>query len=75
VVAWDTSVGNIDKGTGFGLDPRISEFLSSSTMCFFPFLFIPPLIQAIVIGKPSLYLGLDLVRFTVSPTYWLVSNI
>jgi hypothetical protein len=74
VVDWDTKVENIDEGTGSDLDPRISKFLSSSTMCFFPYLFIPPLVQAIVIAKPNLYLGLDLVGYTVSPDDWLVSN-
>jgi hypothetical protein len=75
VVGWDPSVGNIDEGTGCDLDPRISEFLSSSTMCFFPFLFIAPLVHAIVIGKPNLYLSLDLIGFTVSFNDWLVSSV
>ena len=74
MVDWDTKVENIDEGTGSDLDPRISKFLSSSTMCFFPYLFIPPLVQAIVIAKPNLYLSLDLVGYTVSPDDWLVSN-
>jgi hypothetical protein len=74
VVDWDRKVENIDEGTGSDLDPRISKFLSSSTMCFFPYLFIPPLVQAIVIAKPNLYLGLDLVGYTVSPDDWLVSS-
>jgi hypothetical protein len=67
VIDWDTKVENIDEGTGGDLDPKISKFLSRSTMCFFPYLFIPPLVQAIVIAKPSLYLGLDLFGYTVSP--------
>jgi hypothetical protein len=74
VLDWDTKVENIDEGTGSDLDPRISKFLSSSTMCFFPYLFIPPLVPAIGIAKLNLYLGLDLVGYTVSPDDWLVSN-
>jgi hypothetical protein len=74
VVDWDTKVENIAKGSGGDLDPRISKFLSSSTMCFFSYLFIPPLVQAIVIAKPNLNLGQDLVGYTVSPGDWLVRN-
>jgi hypothetical protein len=63
VIDWDENVSIEPGNYGTELDPSISKFLSSSTLCFFPFLYIPALIPAMLIAKPNLYLGVDLVQY------------
>lgn len=47
------------------MDPRLSEFLSPSTMTYLPFLDLTIIVEVIHTAKPSLYFGVDLIGTTV----------
>jgi hypothetical protein len=63
VLDWDNPVP--DWGEDPPLDPQLRNLISSSTLCYLPHLSLTVVVEVICAGKPSLYLGDDLVGTTV----------
>lgn len=48
------------------MDPRLADIISSSTMCYCPYLDVSTIVEVIVTAKPSLYLGRELISNTAN---------
>jgi hypothetical protein len=59
VLDWDTTIPEV--GGGYKMDPRLSDIISRSTMCYLPYLDSPTIVEVICAVKPSLYLGSELI--------------
>lgn len=69
MLAWDGPPAHKPDGSRSELtymDPQLAELISSSTMCYLPYLDFTVIAGVISAARPSLYLGADLVESTVS---------
>ena len=71
VVDWNTDIPKV--GGGYSMDPSLLKFITSSTMCYLPFLDDTTIVEVICSVKPSLYLGLNLVASSIKE--FLVSQL
>lgn len=63
VLDWDAAA--LEVPGGYAIDPQLLSSISTSTMCYLPFLPLTAIVEVISAAKPSLYFGSDLVGTTV----------